>query len=99
MAVCGGQFLGKAYDTFAEDLVRNTLSAVAATFRDDDRLSPIKDEDGELSRLLLWQFQSHCNTDPPQQQKPLPICVLTEVYKRKVLQVSEGPPGREEKNR
>ena len=87
MAVREGRFSGKAYETLAEGSVRNTISHVAQTFRDNDRSNPTKDEDGELGRLLSRQYRAFRNEDPaPEQQRALPMCVLREVAK---LQATE----------
>eukprot|EP00957_Ditylum_brightwellii_P181120 13797082-Ditylum_brightwellii.AAC.1 len=84
MAVCCGRFLEQAYDTLAEGTVRDIISNVAQTFRDNDRTDPTKDKDDKLGRLLHRQFRTFRNEDPNQvQQKVLPICVLREVAKKK----------------
>ena len=74
------RFSGPSYETLAETTVRNAISYVAATFRDNDRGNPTLDEDGELARLLSRQFRAYRNKDPPvKQQKALPCCVLKEL--------------------
>ena len=65
-----------------EGTVRNAISYVVATFRDNDRGNPTIDEDGKLARLLSRQFRAYRNTDPPvEQQKAIPACVLVEMAK------------------
>lgn len=87
MALREGRFSGHAYDTLAEGTIRNTISFVASSFRDNDRPNPTRDEDGELGRLLSRLFRAFRNGDPnPKQQKALPLGVLREMAK---LQVTE----------
>eukprot|EP00957_Ditylum_brightwellii_P007902 598360-Ditylum_brightwellii.AAC.1 len=78
MAVHGGRYSSKPFDTLTEGSVRNTIQTVAATFKNSDRPSPIKDKDDDLSRLLLHQFRVLRNANPLQkQQKVLLICILS----------------------
>ena len=82
MAMRGGRFSGPAYDTLVEGTMRGAVSYVAQTFRDNDRPNPMKDEDGELGRLLSRLYRAFKNGDPnPVQQKVLPACVLRELAK------------------
>ena len=55
MAMCGGKYLGPAYDTLAEGTIRSTISYVAQNFRENDSPNPTKDEDGQIGRLQSWQ--------------------------------------------
>ena len=48
MAMRGGRFSGPSYDTLAEGTIRDAVSYVASTFRENDRSNPTKDEDGKL---------------------------------------------------
>ena len=48
MAVRGARFSSSAYVTLAEGTVRNTITYVAAAFRENNRPNPTKDEDGVL---------------------------------------------------
>ncbi|KAL7467245.1 hypothetical protein ACHAXS_007490, partial [Conticribra weissflogii] len=91
MALHSGRFLGPTHDSLAESTVRNTISFVASTFREQDRPNPTRDDDGKLSRLLSQQFQAFKNNDPnPAQQKALPIGVLCEIAKRKTTEVERA---------
>ena len=91
MALRQWRFSGTAYDTLTEGTVRNTISFVALTFRDNDCPNPTKDEDGELGRLLSRLFRSFRKADPnPNQQKALPIGVLREVAKLQVLETQRA---------
>ena len=75
-----GRFSGPSYETLAETTIRNAVSYVAASFRDNDRRNPTLDEDGELARLLSRQFRAYRNADPPpKQQKAIPACVIKEL--------------------
>eukprot|EP00956_Cyclotella_meneghiniana_P034348 scaffold103894_cov40-Cyclotella_meneghiniana.AAC.3 len=75
-----GRFSGPSYETLVESTIRNAVSYVAATFRDNDRRNPTLDEDGELARLLSRQFRAYRNKDPPvKQQKAIPTIVIKEL--------------------
>jgi hypothetical protein len=82
MALRDGRYSGSAHQTLVEGTVRNSVSYVAQTFRDNDRSNPTKDSDGELGRVLQRLFRAFRNKDPkPKQQKALPACVISEVKK------------------
>jgi len=82
MALRRGRFSGPAYDTLAEGTIRNSVSFLASSFRENDRPNPTRDEDGELGRLLSRLFRGFKNEDPnPVQQKALPVCILIEIAK------------------
>ena len=77
-----GRFAGPSHETLVESTVRNAVSYVAASFRDQDRRNPTLDEDGKLARILSRQYRAYRNTDPPvKQQKAIPACVLVEMSK------------------
>jgi hypothetical protein len=85
------RFSGPSYEVLAETTVRNAVSYVAATFRDNDRGNPTLDEDGELARLLSRQYRAYRNTDPPvKQQKAIPVCVLKELSKMDATEVQRA---------
>ena len=63
MALHEGQLSGLNVNSLAESTVQNSISFVASTFWDHDRLNPM-DEDGVLSRLLLHLFRAFKNKDP-----------------------------------
>ena len=87
MAVCEGGFSGPSYDTLAEGTVRGAISFFSQTFRENDRPNPTKDEDGELGRVLSRQYRAIKNSEPnPAQQKAIPICVVSEVFKKKATE-------------
>ena len=80
MALREGRFSGSAHAPLVESTIRNTISYVAQTFRENDRSNPTKDEDGELGRLLSRLYRSFRNRDPAEkQQKALPCCILREI--------------------
>ena len=82
MAMRQARFSGPAYDALAEGTIRNSISYVVSSFRDNDRPNPTKDEDGELGRLLSRLFRGFRQEDPnPIQQKALPVIVLKEIAK------------------
>ena len=88
MALREGRFSRQNVDSLAEGTIRNSISFLAQTFRENDRPNPTKDEDGELGRFLSRLFRAFRNNDPnPVQQKALPAVVLREVAK---LQVTES---------
>jgi hypothetical protein len=82
MDVRDGQYAGSSYQTLVEGTIRNSVSYVAQTFRDNDRSNPTKNSDGELGRVLQRLFRAFRNKDPrPKQQKALPACVISELKK------------------
>ena len=82
MAVRQGQCSGQSYDFLAGSTVRSIISYLVEAFRDNDYPNPIKDEDGELGRIISRIYRAWKNEDPPvKQQKALPICVLREISK------------------
>ena len=52
MALRQGRYSGKAYDTLALGTIRNTISDIFSTFRENGRPNPTKDEDLQLSFIL-----------------------------------------------
>jgi hypothetical protein len=45
MALRQGRFLGPAHDTLAVGTIQNTISDICATFRENGRPNPTKDDD------------------------------------------------------
>jgi hypothetical protein len=87
MAVRQGRFSTKAHDTLASGSVRNTISDISATFRENGRQNPTKDNDLQLSFILLRQFRAFKNADPKEkQQKAIPACVIAEIAKWKLTE-------------
>jgi len=85
------RFSGPSHKTLAEATVRNAVSYVAATFRDNDRGNPTLDEDGELARLLSRQYRAYRNTDPPvKQQKAIPVCVIKELTRMTTTEIQQA---------
>jgi hypothetical protein len=77
MAMREARFSGPTYDKLAEGTIRGTISNVCSTFRDNGRLNPTKDDDGQLSFLLSRLFRAFKNEDPSEvQQKAIPPCVV-----------------------
>jgi hypothetical protein len=64
IAVRQGRFSTKAHDTLALGTVRNTILDISATFRENDRQNPTKDDDLQLSFILSRQFRAFKNADP-----------------------------------
>jgi len=65
----------------AEGTVQISISYVASSIRDNDCSNPTLDEDGNLGRLPLHQYQAFKNQDPvPKQQKALPSIILRELF-------------------
>ena len=80
MALREGRYSRRAHDTLVEATIRNTISYVAQTFREEGRPNPTRDDDGELGRLLSRLYRSFRNRDPAEkQQKAIPLCVLKEL--------------------
>ncbi len=52
MALCEGRFLGLSHNTLAVGTIRNSISDVCATFRENGQPNPTKDDDLQLSFLL-----------------------------------------------
>lgn len=87
MAMREGRFSSRAHDSLAETTIRNTISFVSSTFRENERPNPTRDDDGQLGRLLSRLFRAFKNKDPAEkQQKALPAAVLVEISK---LQLTE----------
>ncbi len=87
MAVRQGGFLTKAHDTLASGTVRNTISDISTTFRENGRQNPTKDDDFLLSFILSRQFRAFKNADPKEkQQKAIPACVIAKIAKRKLTE-------------
>ena len=92
MALREGRFSKRTHAPLAEGTIRNTISFMASTFRDNDRPNPTKDDDGKLGRLLSRLFRAFRNKDPaPKQQKALPATVLIELSN---LQATESQRAR-----
>ena len=73
MAVREGRFSKQHDGTLAEGTVRGTISNVSTSFRENGRVNPTRDEDGELGRVLSRLFRAFKNKDPnPKQQKAPP---------------------------
>jgi hypothetical protein len=71
-----------------EGTVRGAVSHVVQAFRTAGRQNPTKDDDHELSILLLRQYQAYKNDDPQQkQQKALPFIVLNKLAKQQVTEL------------
>eukprot|EP00957_Ditylum_brightwellii_P066912 5078609-Ditylum_brightwellii.AAC.1 len=91
MALCGGCFLGSAYDTLDKGTVRGAISYMVETFEESNCPNPTKDEDCKLGKLLLCQFKAFKNEDPkPKYQKALPIGILRAVAKSKATETKRA---------
>jgi len=90
-AVREGQFSSDAFETLAAGTVRNTISSVCSTFREQGQPNPSKDEDLQSCFLLQRQFRSYVNDDPKQkQQKAIPLCVIAEIGKRRTTELQRA---------
>ena len=77
MALREGRYSGPAHDTLVEGTIRNAISYVAQTFREEGRPNPTRDDDGELGRLLSRLYRSFKNRDPAEKkQKATSLCIL-----------------------
>ena len=84
MAIREGSFLGPSHGNLVESTIRGAISYVSQTFRENDQPNPTKDEDGELGRVLSRKYRAYKKSKPnPKQQKAIPICVVSEVFKKK----------------
>jgi hypothetical protein len=82
MALREGRFLGPSHNTLAVGTIQNSISDVCATFRENGRPNPTKDDDLQLSFLLHRQFRAYKNADPKEkQQKAIPACIIAEIAK------------------
>jgi len=91
LAMREGRFSSQAYDTLAEATIRNTISFVSSTFRENERPNPTKDDDGQLGRLLSRLFRAFKNKDPAEkQQKALPATVLVEIAKMQLTETQRA---------
>ena len=85
IAVRSGRFLHERHEPLAEGTVKNTISSVVQAFPASGRKKPTRDNNNELSILLLWQFLAYRNNDPKQQQrKAILIFVLAKVTKQQI---------------
>ena len=77
MAMREGRFSGPAYDRLAKGTVRDTMSYVCSTFRENGRPNPTKDSDLQPSFILSRLYRAFANKDPNEiQQKAIPPCVI-----------------------
>ena len=83
MALREGRFLSAAHDKLASGTIRNSISDISATFRENGQPNPTKDGDLQLSFILHRRFRAYKNEDPKEkQQKAIPACVIAEVAKK-----------------
>ena len=72
----------------ASGTIRNTISDISSTFRENGRPNPTKDEDLQLSFILQQQCRAFKNADPKEkQQKAIPACVIAKIAKRKLTEL------------
>jgi hypothetical protein len=77
MAMRQARFSGPSYHRLAEGTIRNTISDVCSTFRENGRPNPTKDDDMQLSFILQRLFRAFRNEDPNEkQQKAVPPNVI-----------------------
>jgi hypothetical protein len=71
--------------------IRNSISDVCATFRENGRPNPTKEDDLQLSFLLHRQFRAYKNADPKEkQQKAIPACVIAEIAKLNLTELQRA---------
>ncbi len=91
MALREGQFLGPSHNTLAVGTIRNSISDICATFRENGQPNPTKDDDLQLSFLLHRQFRDYKNADPKEkQQKAIPACVIAKIAKRNLTELQRA---------
>jgi hypothetical protein len=91
MALRQGQFLRPSHDTLAVGTIRNTISDICATFRENGRPNPTKDDDLQLSFILHQQFRAFKNADKKEkQQKAIPTCIIPEIAKRNLTELQHA---------
>jgi hypothetical protein len=91
MALQQGQFLRPSHDTLAVGTIRNTISDICATFRENDQPNPTKDDDLQLSFILHRQFRAFKNADPKEkQQKAIPPCVIAKIAKQNLTELQHA---------
>jgi hypothetical protein len=91
MALQQGQFLRPSHDTLAVGTIKNTISDICATFRENGRPNPTKDNDLQLSFILHRQFRAFKNADPKEkQQKVIPAWVIAEIAKRNLTELQRA---------
>jgi hypothetical protein len=91
LALREGRFSRASHDTLAVGTIRNSILDVCATFRENGRPNPTKDNDLQLSFLLHRQFRAYKNADPKEkQQKAIPACVIAEIAKLKLTELQRA---------
>jgi hypothetical protein len=74
------RFSRPSHDRLVEGTIKNTISNVCSTFRENGWPNPTKDEDGQPSFLLSRLYRAFRNEDPNQrQQKAVPPCVVLSI--------------------
>jgi hypothetical protein len=88
MALQEGWFSSAAHDTLALGTIRNTISDISATFRENGQPNPTKDNNLQLSFILQCQFRAYKNADPKEHQpKVIPTCVIAKIAKQKLMEL------------
>jgi len=93
MAMRQARFSGPSYDRLVEGTIKNTISNVCSTFRENGWPNPTKDGDGQPSFLLSRLYRAFRNDDPNQeQQKAVPPCVILSIARlnQSELQLAMG---------
>jgi hypothetical protein len=87
-AIREGRFSSKSHKQLATGTVRNTISNICATFRENCRQNPSKDKDLQPCFLIQQQFCAYKNKDPKEKQhKAIPICDIAEIAKCKATEL------------
>ena len=73
MALREGRFSSAAHDKLASGTIRNSISDISATFRENGQPNPTKDDDLQLSFILHRQFRAYKNEDPKEKQQKVLI--------------------------
>ncbi len=83
MALRKGCFLSGSHDKLALGTIRNSISDISTTFRENGQPNPTKDNNLQLSFILHRQFRAYKNEDPKEkQQKAIPACFIAKIAKK-----------------
>jgi len=86
MALREGRFSSAAHDKLTSGTIRNSISDISATFRENGQPNPTKDDDLQLSFILHRQFRAYKNEDPKEkQQKVIPTCIIAKIAKKYLM--------------
>ena len=88
LALREGRFSKPPFGRLANGTVSSAVSHVCATFRENSRSNPTKDDDLQSSFLLQRLYRAFKNKDPKEkQQKAVPPCVIAKVTEVQVTEL------------